>query len=229
VSTSTQSTLSLPDLPGIEPGWELLNLREPAVRGKFTGEQLAANEEKLAAVLSALGEGLGTRQIARAFKISPNTVLRISRKFGEQIETLKESIGRDCLDVARLAVERMRDEIDEMPRASLPIVAGIMIERGQLLTGAPTARIEHDHKHTVADVADFIDSLPSVTPVISEKANDQKAIGAPVDLTALEVVDPLPDDADRDSQSLDSAQSPEVSPKVSADVGQIPAEKKEAT
>lgn len=220
MSTSTQSTLSLPDLPGIEPGWELLNLREPAQRGKFTAEQLARNEAKLNAVIAALGERLGIRQIARAFAISTNTVLQVSRIYGPEIDTQKESLGRDFLDVARLAVERMRDEIDLMPRASLPIIAGVSSDKGQLLTGSPTARVAHEHTHTIADVADFIDSLPSVTPVAAEKANDQKALTAPGDLTAIEVVDSQADDADRDSQSLASAQVSEETPGNRADDGQ---------
>lgn len=222
---TTQSTLSLPDLPGIEPGWELLSLREPTQRGKFTAEQLARNEEKLAAVLAALGEGLGVRQIARAFQISTNTVLRVSRDYGPQIETLKESIGRDCLDVAKLAVERMRDEIDQMPRASLPIVAGIMIERGQLLTGAPTARISHEHAHTIANVADYIDSLPSVSPVAEEKANEQKATGALPDPADLAVIEYQPESDATDSKSLVPAHISEVNRDNPAEVRQIPGEK----
>ncbi|MEO6567221.1 MAG: hypothetical protein ABIO94_00550 [Opitutaceae bacterium] len=149
--STSQTSLALPDLPGVESGWELTNLREPAKRGRFTAEQLARNEAKLAAVLSAISEGLGTRQIARAFIISTNTVLRVREEYGPAIETQKESIGRQCLAGARLAVERIIEEIDRMPLASLPIVAGVLTDKGLLLTGAPTVRIAHDHTHTVAN------------------------------------------------------------------------------
>lgn len=229
MSTSAQSTLSLPDLPGIEPGWELINLREPAKRGRFTGEQLARNDQRLAAVLGAIAEGLGTRQIARAFNISTNTVLALREEHGPAIETQKEGLGRQMLAGARLAVERIIEEIDQMPRASLPIVAGVLTDKGLLLTGSPTARIAHDHKHTVADVAEYIDALPSAEPVIAEETNEQKgALGLPVssELLAVEVA---PGESVRDSQSLVSAQIPEESAPSSAEVGQIPAKKEGST
>jgi hypothetical protein len=107
---------------------------------------------------------------------------------GVEIETEKERLGNQFSDLARLAVERMTDEIDDMPKASLPLIAGIATDKAQLLRGAPTVRVQHDHALTIKSVTDYIDALPSVTPVCSEEIADHK--GAPqIALEAGAVVD----------------------------------------
>jgi hypothetical protein len=215
MESAAQTSLGLPDLPGIESGWELLQLDAPDAPKRFTADQIAKNQEKLNAVVRALGEGLGVRQIARAFGISTNTVLKVSQRFGAEVETQKQSLGRDFLDVARLAVERMRDEMDSMPRQSLPIIAGIGIERGQLLTGAPTARVEHNHALQVLSVADYIDSLPAASSVeVAGNAAPKEAARA-----ALEGGPALTGVVEVDSQSTDLPTSSEVSLPKWADSG----------
>lgn len=173
--TGSQETIPLPDLPGIEPGWELMTVEADRTAGKYTADKLERNEALRDSVVRALAEGLSVRQVARAHSISTNLVLAASRRFGAQIETLKQSLGRDCYDVARLAVERIRDEIDQMPRASLPIVAGVMIDKGSLLTGAPTARVEHNHVADHASLNDWLDSLPRAQPVGPRENSAQKS------------------------------------------------------
>lgn len=221
----TQAKFALPDLPGIEPGWELIEMSEPAQRGRFTAEQLSHNEGRLQAILGAVAQGMSVRSIAKAYGVSTNTVLTAQRKFAGEIETLKQELGRSCMDVARLAVERMRDEMDDMPKASLPIIAGVMIDKGQLLTGAPTMRVQHDHTLTVASVADYIDSLPAASPVIAGGEIAQKAIDgvtpAGEHLGASELLEATEAQAVRDSQSLLSAQIKGQAPQAGADVGQI--------
>lgn len=232
MDTPAQLPIGLPDLPGIEPGWELLALDEPATRARFTAEQLDAQAGKRDAILRALAEGMGVRAIARAYEVSTNTVLAASRRFGGEIETLKEQLGRGCFDVARLAVERMRDEIDDMPKASLPIIAGVMIDKGQLLTGAPTMRVQHDHSVSVASVADFIDALPVAAPVNAGGEVAQKALeggSSGVDLDAAAGSGELDAEAIRDSQSLLSAQSQEAGAADKSDIGRIEPKKEAAS
>lgn len=217
-------------MPGIEPGWELVQLRPPGPDGVFDGSR--ADHEKRAAIISALAEGLGVRQIARAFKVSPNTVLALRRNSAPDIDADKARAAGRFGDLRDLAVERMIEEIDSMPRQTLPIVAGIASDKHELLRGAPTARIEHDHSFEVQSVADWIASLPRVEMVGEDR---QKAIEAPTAIetgslvradsievgqvrslgAALEVgapaleVDHLEQGAKGDSQSTVSSASPE--------------------
>jgi hypothetical protein len=216
VLNASQSTLGLPDLPGIEQGWEILTVDADRVNGRFTCEQLEKNEAKRKAVVEAIAEeALGLKRIATAFGVSVNTVLAAKRKYVEEIETTKQRVGRAAFDVAQLAIERMRDEMDTMPKASLPIIAGVMIDKGQLLTGAPTARVQHTQAATPESFNEWLDSITNVTatPVAEGKETGQK------DFAAL----PGPDSADaaRDSQSLAFApSSSEVSAEAGSDRGQ---------
>lgn len=188
------STAAQLDLPTIEAGWEIVTAEDDRKAGKFTAAFIEKNLAKRDAVIEALAQGMSIRRIAAAYEISVNTVLTVKRIHGAKIETEKQRLGLDCFDVARMAVERMRDEMQEMPRAGLAIVAGIMAEKGLLLTGAPTARIEHTHGPTVRSVADYIESLPAVVEVAAERVyegetNAQKGEigpGAPVPIMALE-------------------------------------------
>lgn len=159
-----QQALALPDAPGIEKGWEILTVSDDRARGKFTADQLAANEAKRDSVLRMLAEGMSISATARAHGMSRNTVLAAARRWGAQIEQRKQSLGADCLDVARLAVERIRDEIGEMPKASLAIIAGIMVDKGQLLLGAPTVRVEH----VEAGAASYNEWLTSIIDVAAQ-------------------------------------------------------------
>ena len=195
--------------------------------GLFTAERLSKDKARLAVVVRALAEGMSIRAIAASQGCSVNTILAIKRRSGPDIETLKQELGRDALDVGRLALERMRDEMQDMPKASLPIIVGIMVDKAQLLTGAPTMRIQHDHSVGVADVADYIASLPCVSPVQPVGARDadaQKAAGAIELQDAASVVDAVLADVCRDSQSLVSVQVSEVSATNCTDSEQIPAE-----
>lgn len=170
--------------------------------GKYTAEKLERNQALRDSVVRALAEGMSVRQVASAHSISTNLVLAASRRFGAQIETEKQRLGRDCMDVARLAIERMRDEIGEMPKASLPIVAGVMIDKGSLLTGAPTARIEHNHVASHASLNEWLDSLPRAQPVIEGENPGQKAGVIELQSGPVETVKPDSQSGSTDCKAL---------------------------
>lgn len=201
------------DLSGIESGWEILTVDTDRKAGRFTAAALDKNAEKRDLVIAALAEGLAIRRIASALGISVNTVLAAKRIFGDKIETEKQRLGRDCFDVMRMAVERIRDEMQDMPRASLPIIAGIMADKGLLLTGAPTSIVAHTGGPTVASVAEYINSLPAVGPVAAQENNAQK--GVVIDL-AIEASKPA-----GDSRSLDSCPPTQQAAPGGTESGQI--------
>lgn len=172
---SDSGKLNLPDAPGVSDGWELLTVAERKASGRCSAASLARDEERRDLMISALAEGRSVRTVAKAYGVSTNLVLAVKRKFAPQIETEKERMGQDCFDVAAMAIDRMKDEMEQMPRQSLPLMAAIMIDKGSLLTGAPTARVRVEHVDGVASVADYIAGLPAAVPVISGETNGEKA------------------------------------------------------
>lgn len=212
----SQSSLELPDLPGMGHGWELL-LPNHEISRRCTADVAIKISEQREAVKKACVH-LGTRRVAEAFGISREVVraVRSAAIRSGELDQFKEQEGRRCFAVADRLLDRLEDEVDELPPGSLAINIGILMDKGQLLTGAPTARVQHDHAPAVADIADYIDSLPSVTPVHAEGASLQKA-GA--DLPELEVIERT-----EDSQSTVSPSSLEENGPNWKETGRIDAE-----
>jgi hypothetical protein len=144
-----------------QEGDELLSIENDRKGGRCTARCLDARADLRAAVLGAVAEGQGSRRVAAAFGVSREVVRALRRQALEsgELDQHKQSIGLDALALAREAIDRCRDEIDEMPRASLAILAGVMTDKALLLTGGATVRIEHVTGPTHAGLNDMLASL----------------------------------------------------------------------
>lgn len=142
-------------------GDELLSIEGDRRSNRCTARCLDARADLRAAVLGAVAEGQGSRRVAAAFGVSREVVRALRRQAlaSGELDQHKQSIGLDALALAREAIDRCRDEIDEMPRASLPILAGVMTDKALLLTGGATVRIEHVVGPTHAGLNDMLASL----------------------------------------------------------------------
>ena len=144
-----------------QEGDELLSIENDRKGGRCTARCLDARADLRAAVLGAVAEGQGSRRVAAAFGVSREVVRALRRQAlgSGELDLVKQSIGLDALALAREAIDRCRDEIDEMPRASLPVLAGIMTDKALLLTGGATVRIEHVTGPSHAGLNDMLASL----------------------------------------------------------------------
>ncbi len=199
VSTSPDISTQL-TLAGITDGQglELLSIDADRAANRCTAAGLDARTELRAAILHCIAEGrLGTRRIADVFGVSRETVRALWRKAAEsqELDHYKKEAAASYGHLARLGVERMIEEIDDMPRASLPVLAAIATDKHALLSGGVTARVERVGGPSVASVKDFIDALPVVSPglVVSGGGAEQKGaaggglvIEAGADLGAVE-------------------------------------------
>lgn len=225
-----QASLSIPDLPGIGEGWELL--LPPAERARrCTGETAVKSEQKREAILCALTR-FGTRQVADSFGVSREVVraLRAEAIREGKLDQVKEMMGRRYLSLADSLMDRVEENIDKVP-LNMAVLASVQAaDKGLLLTGQPTARIEHAVNFSHGDINDMIDALPvSVTPVLSGEIAQQK--GSAPDLAgrpALPAPAPSAEPPRGDSgdvQSLVSAQLPRETDPTWAKDGQNNAEK----
>lgn len=144
-----------------QEGDELLSIENDRKGGRCTARCLDARADLRAAVLGAVAEGQGSRRVAAAFGVSREVVRALRRQAlgSGELDQHKQSLGLDALALAREAIDRCRDEIEEMPRASLPILAGVMVDKALLLTGGATVRIEHVTGPTHAALNDMLASL----------------------------------------------------------------------
>jgi hypothetical protein len=112
--------------------------------GEFTGERLLARRpDAYQAIIRMSAEGLSISAQARALGVSRNTVCAVRDREGFSIEQDKKDLLRDVRRAARLSVERAIELVPCIQNAKdAAIVAAVMVDKMQLLSGEATSRVE---------------------------------------------------------------------------------------
>lgn len=175
-----QAARAQPELFVAEEDGADAGLAVATTAGSFSGERLAKGDPaRYQAILRALAEGMGIRQIARAFRVSANTVAAVRRREGSCIETEKEGLAHLLRLGARLGVERIVDEIGEFRRESLPIAVGILIDKAQLLAGDPTSIVGRQDGAGAGTFADVLAAARAARgEVIEAELAEETGLGA---------------------------------------------------
>jgi transposase-like protein len=154
--------------------------------GEFSGERLLSRRpETYRAVVRMLAEGLSMSSIARALGVSRNTVAAVREREGFSIEQDKKELLRDFRRAARLSVERAIELVPHIQTAKdAAIVAAVMTDKLQLLSGEATARVERVEVNQ-DKLAEMLAALPvleaEVVPVTGPcgPASEQKGGSVP--------------------------------------------------
>ena len=151
--------------------------------GEFSGERLLARRpEVYRAICRMSAEGLSMSAMARALGVSRNTVAAVQEREGISIEQHKKELLRNVRTAARLSVERVVELVPTINNAKdAAIVAAVMVDKLQLLSGEATSRVE---KVEVSQdkLSEMLASLPvleaEVVPVTgpSGSASGQKGL-----------------------------------------------------
>jgi len=114
------------------------------VTGEFSGERLLARRpEVYRAICRMSAEGLSMSAMARALGVSRNTVAAVQEREGISIEQHKKELLRNVRTAARLSVERVVELVPTINNAKdAAIVAAVMVDKLQLLSGEATSRVE---------------------------------------------------------------------------------------
>jgi transposase-like protein len=151
--------------------------------GEFSGERLMARRpEVYRAVVRMLAEGLSMSSIARALSVSRNTVAAVREREGYSIEQDKKELLRDFRRAARLSVERAIELVPHIQTAKdAAIVAAVMTDKLQLLSGEATSRVEKIEVNQ-DKLAEMLASLPvleaEVLPLTGPSADAPEQKGA---------------------------------------------------
>jgi transposase-like protein len=153
--------------------------------GEFSGERLLTRRpETYRAVVRMLAEGLSMSSVARALGVSRNTVAAVRDREGFSIEQDKKELLRDFRRAARLSVERAIELVPSINSAKdAAIVAAVMTDKLQLLSGEATSRVEKVEVNQ-DKLAEMLAALPvldaEVVPTgLTPSAPEQKADPAP--------------------------------------------------
>lgn len=179
-------------------GYELLSLDNDRKANRCTAVCLDARAELRKSILTALAEGHGTRRAGHAFGVSREVVRALKKQAlaSGELDQVKQALGRECFALAAATRDRIEDELDDMPRASLPIVLGVLVDKGQLLTGGPTSRPGRPDVEA-PDINQLVASLPHAEvielPVDSRENPSAKAA------VSVEIVTPAAPTGDPES------------------------------
>lgn len=144
-------------------GSELLLIEQNVKMGRYTGERIARDRARYAAIIRGLAEGFGVRQLARAFGVAPRTIDAIRRREGLAISTEKKEVSDLMGLFVRLGTERLVDEVNDIPIGQLSVSVGIVSDKKALLDGDPTVRIADARgEPTVEELVDRFERLRQV-------------------------------------------------------------------
>lgn len=127
----------------------LFAAEETAEQREYTGARLFAKDpERYKAVVALSGEGLGVLRIGKILHVSPHTVMAVRAREPECVAIEKSRIAGLSREAARMCVEGILELLcdpeqrKKMGIKELGITFGILAEKHELLSGAPTARIQ---------------------------------------------------------------------------------------
>jgi hypothetical protein len=167
----------------------------PAFTGASTGERLMSQRPDLYRItVQLLGQGTGIREIKRLTGLHHRTIEAVMIREGSTIDTHRKELGARALKVAALGVERLEEIIADgsIKPGELSMAVGILIDKGQVLTGGVTARVEKvEQSQVAAGLAQMLDDLPVIDAEIVEEVSGINLGGENVDpIAALPAPDP---------------------------------------
>lgn len=181
-----------------------------AEAGEFTGERLFRDRPGIyAAVVRMAAEGQSISAAARALGVSRNTVCAVRDREGYSVEQDKKELLKDLRRASRLGVEKVIELLPDTKAAKdAAIVAAVMVDKMQLLSGEATARVERVEIRP-DQVRAFVDSLPVIEAELVEDistglsggtvAQKAAALPAPAALVSDSISD-VCDAANRDQE-----------------------------
>lgn len=181
-----------------------------AESGEFTGERLFRDRPGVyAAAVRMIAEGQSISATARALGISRNTVCAVRDREGVSVEQEKKELLRDLRRASRLGVEKVLELLPETKSAKdAAIVTAVMIDKGQLIGGEATSRVERvdvrpDQVKAYLDALPVVDveELEVVSIGVGGETAGQKAAPMPAALPA-----PLSDSVSDDPDSVASVE-----------------------
>jgi hypothetical protein len=131
----------------IQPNGELLPQLGPSKRkGNYKGERLRAlrpqTYRRVMELLAEPREHVSTREICRQCHVTDDTVKAVEKREAISIAARKQELAVQAARIAKLAYNRVEDQIDSAPLPQAVVTAGVFTDKFQLLSGDATARFQ---------------------------------------------------------------------------------------
>ena len=112
-------------------------------KGNYTGERLKVlrpeTYRKVVELLAEPREHVSIREICRQCHVTDDTVKAVEKREAIPIAARKEALMVQAARIAKLAYDRVEDQIDSAPLPQAVVTAGVFTDKFQLLSGDATA------------------------------------------------------------------------------------------
>jgi predicted Zn-ribbon and HTH transcriptional regulator len=152
---------------------------EPSKRkANYTGERLKAlrpqTYRRVVELLAEPREHVSIREICRQCHVTDDTVKAIEKREAMSIAARKQELAVQAARIAKLAYDRVEDQIDTAPLPQAVVTAGVFTDKFQLLSGDATARFQSFNLNIKrVDVAAHFNKLNAM---IKEKAKENASM-----------------------------------------------------
>jgi hypothetical protein len=114
----------------------------PQRKGNYTGERLKLlrpqTYRRVVQLLAEPREHVSIREICRQCHVTDDTVKAVEKREAIPIAARKEALMVQAARIAKLAYDRVEDQIESAPLPQAVVTAGVFTDKFQLLSGAAT-------------------------------------------------------------------------------------------
>jgi hypothetical protein len=118
---------------------------QPKPKGRYTGERLKAlrpeTYRRVVGLLAEPREHVSYREICRRCHVTDDTVKAVEKREAIPIAARKEQLMVQAARIAKLAYDRVEDQIETAPLPQAVVAAGVFTDKFQLLSGDVTGRL----------------------------------------------------------------------------------------
>jgi hypothetical protein len=116
---------------------------QPKPKGRYTGERLLRERPRVyndvVRLLAEPREHVSIREICRQCHVTDDTVKAVEKREVISIAARKEALMIQAARIAKLAYDRVEDQIDNAPLQQAVVTAGVFTDKFQLLSGDAAA------------------------------------------------------------------------------------------
>jgi hypothetical protein len=117
---------------------------QPKPKGRYTGERLLRERpqvyNQVVRLLAEPREQVSIREICRQCHVTDDTVKAVEKREAIPIAARKEALMVQAARIAKLAYDRVEDQIESAPLPQAVVTAGVFTDKFQLLSGDAAAR-----------------------------------------------------------------------------------------
>jgi hypothetical protein len=159
----------------IQPNGGLLPQPDSSKRkGNYTGQRLKtlrpATYRRVVELLTEPREHVSIREICRQCHVTDDTVKAVEKREAIPIAARKEALMIQAARIAKLAYDRVEDQIDNAPLPQAVVTAGVFTDKLQLLSGDANARLVNWNVNI--QPVDIVGQFERLHAAIREKAKE---------------------------------------------------------